>query len=222
MVRVTVGLLVVIMGAFISDDEQAKEAPAKNEQLRKELLQRVEVDQQARGELVKWMTKHQGQSGADGSMTLTPEQQAEFQKIAARVKEADDANTKWLRAVVEKQGWPTITHVGEDGAHAAWLLVQHADADPKFQRQCLDLMTKLPKDQVKGKDLAYLTDRVLLAEGKKQIYGTQFNLVDGKWIPRSLEDEANVDKRRAELGLPPLAEYIEQLKKAYSSGSNKK
>jgi len=223
MAQVTFGLLIAILGAVAADDEQAKKSSATDQKLRKELLQRVEVDQQARGELVKWMTEHQGQGGTAGSTgALSAEQLAEFQQIAARVKEADDANTKWLRAIVEKQGWPTMTQVGEDGAGAAWLLVQHADADPKFQRQCLDLMTKLPKDQVLGKNLAYLTDRVLLAEGKKQLYGTQFTLVDGKWIPRSLEDEANVDKRRAELGLPPLAEYVEQLKKAYGSGAKAK
>jgi hypothetical protein len=32
--------------------------------------------------------------------------------------------------------------VGEDGAHAAWLLAQHADRDPAFQRRCLDLLTQ--------------------------------------------------------------------------------
>ena len=63
-------------------------------------------------------------------------------------------------------------------------------------------MTKLPKNEIAQTDLAYLTDRVLLAEGKKQIYGTQVTQVDGKWAPRELEDEKNVDKRRADVGLP--------------------
>jgi hypothetical protein len=68
-------------------------------------------------------------------------------------------------------------------------------------------MAKLPKAEVSQTDLAYLTDRVLLVEGKKQIYGTQFNFSDGKWEPRPLEDPTSVDKRRAEVGLQPLAEY---------------
>ena len=68
-------------------------------------------------------------------------------------------------------------------ARKAWLLVQHADADVKFQRRCLDLMARLPKGEVSISNLAYLTDRVLLAEGKKQLYGTQFTSVDGKWQP---------------------------------------
>jgi hypothetical protein len=129
-------------------------------------------------------------------------------------------NTKWLKGVVERHGWPTNRLVGADGARAAWLLVQHADADPEFQRRCLELMAKLPKNEVSQSNLAYLTDRVLLAEGKKQLFGTQFTAVDGKWKPRPLEDEANVDKRRAEAGLPPLAEYIKLIEQEYGSPKN--
>lgn len=80
-------------------------------------------------------------------------------------------------------------------------------------------MVKLPPDQVSQKNVAYLTDRVLLAEGKKQIYGTQFSLVDGAWQVRPLEDEANVDKRRAEIGLSTMAEYVKVLKAEYGSGA---
>ena len=69
-------------------------------------------------------------------------------------------------------------------------------------------MLKLPKSEVSSRNIAYLTDRVLLAEGKKQIYGTQFQMVDGKFQPKPLEDEANVDRRRAEAGQEPLAEYL--------------
>jgi hypothetical protein len=35
---------------------------------------------------------------------------------------------------------------------------------------------------------AYLTDRVLLAEGNQQLYGTQVMLVGGTWQPRPLAD----------------------------------
>ena len=78
-------------------------------------------------------------------------------------------------------------------------------------------MTKLPKHEVSQRDLAYLTDRVLLAEGKKQIYGSQFQQKDGKLLPSPIEDEANVDKRRKEVGLNPLAEYAKQLAETYKS-----
>ena len=76
-------------------------------------------------------------------------------------------------------------------------------------------MAKLPKGEVLQDNFAYLTDRVLLAEGKKQLYGTQFIQIDGKLQPRPLEDEANVDKLRATVGLPSLAEYLKQAEEAY-------
>ena len=68
--------------------------------------------------------------------------------------------------------------------------------------------------------MAYRTDRVRLAEGKKQRCGTQLTFVDGKWQP-PLEDEANVDQRRAPAGLPPLAEYAKLIQQQYG-GSPKK
>ena len=55
--------------------------------------------------------------------------------------------------------------------------------------------------------LAYLIDRLLVAEGKPQRYGTQFHVVDGKLVPHPIEDEASVDLLRAFAGLPSLAEY---------------
>jgi hypothetical protein len=81
-------------------------------------------------------------------------------------------------------------------------------------------MSRAPRDQVNVGDLADLTDRVLLAEGKKQVYGTQFTLVNGKCKPRPLKDEANVDKRRKEVGLEPLADYFNQAE-SFNGGSKK-
>ena len=53
------------------------------------------------------------------------------------MQQADTENTAWLKGIVNKQGWPTISDIGKDGFNAAWLLVQHADTDRAFQKQCL-------------------------------------------------------------------------------------
>jgi hypothetical protein len=63
------------------------------------------------------------------------------------------------------------------------------------------------------------TDRILVAEGKPQRYGTQFHTVDGKLVPRPIEDEANVDARRAAVGLGTMAEYNEQMQRMASGGA---
>ena len=202
------------LGGFIAlADDAPRPMPVKEPQLRGELIDRTKTDQEARKAMMERMKAH----GPDGGAATgrSKEENAEFEKLAAKVKAVDEDNTKWLKDVVEKHGWPTNTLVGKDGANAGWLLVQHADHDPKFQRRCLDLMADLPKHEVSQSNLAYLTDRVLLAEGKKQLYGTQFAVVDGKWKPRPLEDEASVDKRRAEVGLPPLAEYRKLIEQEY-------
>jgi hypothetical protein len=175
--------------------------------LRTELLRRTGPDQEVRLAIMRWEKENGIQDNADLTR-LTDKQKAEFEELGAKAEEVDKANTAWLKGVIEKHGWPTVALVGTNGAHAAWLLVQHADRDRPFQRHCLNLMAALPKGAISQSDFAYLTDRVLLAEDKKQLYGTQFELIDGKLKPRPLEDEPNVDNRRAAVGLQPLAEYL--------------
>lgn len=214
-------LVLALLGLAALADALPKPAPTKQPELRRELQCRTKVDQEARNAWAQWMNDN-GSNGVLDLAALTKEKQAEFEKAAVRMNEVDADNTKWLKGVVEKYGWLTNTLVGSDGAEAAWLLVQHADADPKFQRHCLDLMVKLPRNQVSQSNLAFLTDRVLLAEGRKQLYGTQFNYADGKWRVRPLDNESNVDKRRAEFGLPPLAEYIKQIEEQFGGKTKMK
>jgi hypothetical protein len=199
--------------------DSARDGGVQDPNLQSELLRRTKVDQDARIAITNWFSR-QGAKGALDTENQTAKQKAEFEKLATAASTADRANTTWLKEVVENRGWPTRTLVGQDGANSAWLLVQHADADPKFQRKCLDLMVKLAKTEVSQTDIAYLTDRVLLAEGKKQVYGTQFYMVKGKLRPRPLEDEANVDKLRASIGLPPMAEYAKEMAKVYGGSSD--
>jgi hypothetical protein len=150
--------------------------------LRLELLRRVEKDQVARKAL-----------------------------DADAMAEADGENLPWLKEVIAAHGWPGAALVGTDGAHAAWLLAQHADADPAFQRQCLGLIgAAVEAGEASLIEHAYLTDRVLLAEGRPQVYGTQVTRRGDAWVPRDLRDPELVDERRAAAGLEPLAEYLER------------
>lgn len=177
--------------------------------LRRELLARVETDQAARMALIPLMS---------GGKALAPDHPA-----LKRLSEADDANRAWLKKVVEAGGWPGASRVGPDGAHAAWLLVQHADADRPFQKTCLDLLRPaVAAGEADGQDLAYLTDRVLVGEGKPQVYGTQLKTVDGKLVPSEIGDAAGVDERRKAVGLGPLAEYVRQAGEFYRVGPGKK
>jgi hypothetical protein len=131
----------------------------------------------------------------------------------------DAANTARMKRIVAERGWPGRSLVGEDGAQAAWLLVQHADHDPAFQRACLELLSHaVQAGEADARQQAYLTDRVLLAEGNQQRYGTQFMLVGGSWQPRPLTDPDHVDERRRQVGLEPLADYRQRFEQPYPQG----
>lgn len=129
---------------------------------------------------------------------------------------ADAENLPWLKRVIATTGWPGISQVGPDGAEAAWLLVQHADADPAFQRHCLGLLTAAAeRGDASLSNVAYLTDRVLLAEGKPQEYGTQAWGTPAGWVPRNLRDPAGADERRAQMELGPLTGYLARMLENY-------
>ena len=120
----------------------------------------------------------------------------------------DVANTLRMKEIVAQIGWPTRSKVGKQAAFMAWLLVQHADHELSFQKYCLELMRAQPPDEVEPRNIAYLEDRVRVAEGQPQRYGTQFYRDSQKKLaPRPIEDIAHVDQRRAEVGLETFAEY---------------
>jgi hypothetical protein len=170
----------------------------------RELVAREKTDQQVRKEFIEYLQKHPGQ---DVNKTK------EGQKLAKRMGDIDRENREWLKKQVEKHGWLGKSLVGERGAHIAWLIVQHADRDVAFQKKCLKLIEKMSAGEVSVKEKAYLIDRVRVNEGKKQVYGTQTILKDGKYVPQPIEDEKNVDKRRKAVGMEPLADYLKTIEK---------
>jgi hypothetical protein len=171
---------------------EAKLNAAQEPALRDELLKMAEEDQAARQEA----GRHNFQD----------------KEANERMKAVDRKNTARLKEIIAQKGWPGRTLVGKRAAYNAWMMVQHADLDRDFQKQCLALLEKaVAQGEAEGKDLAYLTDRILVAEKKPQRYGTQFATVNGKLVSQPIEDEAHVDERRAAVGLVPLAEYTAQM-----------
>lgn len=157
--------------------------------LRNELARRVALDQDNRGKLIA--------AGDPPPRALLEE-----------MTRIDQDNTTWAKSILAKHGWPGYDLAGKDGSGSFFLLIQHADTDPAFQKHALELMkAAVGRRQASAGQLAYLTDRVLTSEGKPQRYGTQFTRVDGKLAPTPIEDAAHVDARRLELGMPTMAEY---------------
>jgi len=133
-------------------------------------------------------------------------------------KKIDQENTQKLKEIITSIGWPTESKVGEDPAHYAWLLVQHADQDIEFQKNCLRLMKAESPEEVQQEDIAYLEDRILVAENKPQLYGSQWKITeDGSHIPEEIFEPDKLDERRAKMGMKPFAKYVEDMKKAYET-----
>lgn len=133
----------------------------------------------------------------------------------------DAENAERLRQIVAGHGWPGRSLVGEQGAHDAWLIAQHADRQPGFQRQALELLADaVARGEASARDLAYLTDRVRVNEGRRQVFGTQMmGLEDGVPVPRPIEDPERLDERRAEVGLEPFDQYVRRFAKRFEDYS---
>jgi hypothetical protein len=203
---VVLGVAVLFLGTTAPG--RADDAPPKDEGLRAELVKRTDEDQKARKQLIDL----QARPGGKDAEAVKKNVEAATKKM----QEIDARNTAWMKGVVDKHGWPGKSLVGTDGAQTAWLLVQHADQDRAFQKRCLPLLGgAVTKGEASPEHLAYLTDRVKVADKEKQVYGTQFHEVNGKMEPYPIEDEADVDQRRKEVGLPPLAEYRKMIEQLY-------
>jgi hypothetical protein len=115
-----------------------------------------------------------------------------------------------LTDILDNHGWPTVSLVGAEAARRAWLVAQHADRQLGLQRKALTLMTQaVEAGEADPKHLAMLRDRVLVNEGRRQIYGTQIaGVVDGAPIPWPCEDPERMDERRAGVGLEPFHVHV--------------
>lgn len=130
--------------------------------------------------------------------------------LAEMIKTAEqlvEEHTARLKEIVDEYGWPGKRLVGHDGAHAAFELLRQSD-DKDFRAQAASLMQQLPKGQVDPYDLATIVDLVAMEQGRPQVYGTQIgcNRDTGQIeVAGGIEDEASLNQRRAEIGLPGYA-----------------
>lgn len=174
-----------------------------DEQLRADLLARRAEDQRIR---------HAAMEASDPETGRLPDD------LGAEWHRIDTANTQWLNDLVDARGWPGRSLVGEDGAQAAWLLAQHADQCRDRQRKFLDLLRAAVADgEAEPQHLAYLEDRVRVADGRPQLYGTQFTGMGQDLAPSPVEDPDHLDERRAAAGLQPFAQYEARLRARFGA-----
>lgn len=131
-----------------------------------------------------------------------------------RQQELDAANLGRLEQIVARYGWPGLRFAGMRGSNAAWLVLQHADLATQRKYEPL-LRAAVARRDAQAADLATLQDRIRVRSGLPQRYGTQFKMAStaaGSVVRSALypiEDEANLEQRRREVGLPPLATLMD-------------
>ena len=162
--------------------------------LRAELIALRDYDQRVRSQLI-----------AEGTL---------FGGYNPRMEQVHRANAARLREVVARHGWPGRELVGDEATGAAFMIVQHSIGEPGFMREMLALMREAAsRGDLDPVPVAMLEDRIRDFEGRRQLYGTQFDWDEqGLMSPKPIEDEAGVDARRAAVGMPPLSEAIAQMR----------
>jgi hypothetical protein len=123
----------------------------------------------------------------------------------------DSINLIKVTEILDKYGWIGSDKVGGTANQTLFLVIQHSDL--KTQQKYLPMMREaVKKKNASGSALALLEDRVALGEGKRQVYGSQIgrdNSTNKSYV-LPLDDPDNVDKRRAEVGLGLLADYVKR------------
>ena len=132
-----------------------------------------------------------------------------YEGYAAEMQQVHRDNAQRLDELVERHGWPGIPIAGLEGCRAAWLVAQHSICTPALQRKFLVLLTQAAeRGDAPRAHVAYLTDRIRFNEGRPEIYGTVLDWNEKGELSCQVEDPANLDARRKEVGLPPAAQDL--------------
>jgi hypothetical protein len=203
--RLVTGALICGLSSSHALDFDKKEVQAKIKRL---------VDQNGKGadrelkqRLIR-MAKQDQAIRAGRVTTITP-------STVKTMQLTDERLTSELKQIIHEKGWPTISLVGLRASQDAALILMHSP-DHDFQRQLIPELQQLAEsEKIVGSDIAILVDKVLVADGKPQRFGTQFSISNGHARMDPVEDPGHLDQRRAQYLLGPMTEYKKSLAKMY-------
>lgn len=125
------------------------------------------------------------------------------------INKTDSKNLIKIQKILDEKGWLGRDVIGGQGNSTLFLVIQHSPL--QIQQKYLPMMRGAVKNNnAQPSSLALLEDRVALGTGKRQIYGSQIgrDRGTGEYYVLPIKDPENVDKRRAEVGLGTIQEYI--------------
>ncbi len=123
----------------------------------------------------------------------------------------DEANLDTMLGIWRKYGWLSPDQVGGKGAHAQWLVVQHAPLE--IQLEYVSAMKKAAeKGGLRKSNLATFLDRVNLRQGLHQTYGSRIGYgPDGQAYISPVKDPENLNELREEMDMSTIEEYAEKM-----------
>jgi len=180
---------------------EAKNGPIRNEPFARELFRMIIKDQgfMYAGNIERKIYIK------NGGYFRTP---AIFPVLAMEEKNLKD-NEKRLLELLDKYGWPTTSEVTEYAAAGAALIINHTTHELRAKYFPM-LEAAFKKGEAQPLRYAKMKDRLLVEEGKSQLYGTQVKFENLVRKPYPISDPEYVDQRRADIGLGPLQPYLKE------------
>lgn len=164
-----------------------------------------------------YTTDQQPRSQIDSVARTYGQNSPQMRQLWQHIHLTDSVNTAKIEQIIQQHGYPGKSLVGSKQGNTAWLVIQHAPLP--IQEKYLSLMREAAdQGEMEKSNLALLIDRIRMYKGQKQIYGSQVTMdAAGKWFFHPIEDEANVNKRRAEMNLGLIEDYARQYGFEYKS-----
>lgn len=156
-----------------------------------------------------WITEQEPITLRDSLMNIYGAESKEVKEQQEIYEKNHVINEKKVITILDKYGWPTKDMIGEQGNWTICNVIQHSDNEIRIKY--LPMMRKAVKEKkLEPRFLVRAEDRIATERGDLQIYGGQM-----KYYPETKSfnlwpvfDPINIDKRRAEIGLEPIAEFL--------------
>ncbi len=169
----------------------------ENKTIRRELLKMVENQEKANRKTVEnWETD---------------------KKFDTEARQIGKENALRLCAILSENGWLTKESVEIDGFNAVLYLIRNT-RNLQFQREFVPILSAAAKKgQIAKENLASLIDKIRLASGLTQIFGTQTAVRDEIAYLFPLENEERVDEWRKIYEMPPLKVFFKEMETFYQT-----
>lgn len=156
-----------------------------------------------------WQTEQTPIRLRDSLITIYGTESKEAGVYQKKYRKNHVVNIKKVKEILDKYPWPDLKLIGERGNRTICNVLQHTDQEtrehyiPRMKQAVLD-------KKLEPRYLVRAEDRIATDKGELQIYGGQM-----KYYPETksfnvwpVYDPVNIDKRRTEIGLEPIAEFL--------------